>query len=76
MTYTGDNLREIAFPLGGIGSGSIGLAGNGSLVDFEIFNRPDKGSISPYTFFAIKAEYPNGESVTRVLQGDQISELQ
>lgn len=76
MTYTGDNLREIAFPLGGIGSGSIGLAGNGSLVDFEIFNSPDKGSISPYTFFAIKAEYPNGESITRVLQGDQISELQ
>ncbi|MBQ7896930.1 MAG: hypothetical protein IJ323_00755 [Clostridia bacterium] len=76
MTYTGEYLREIVFPLGGIGSGSIGLSGNGSLVDFEIFNRPDKGSINGYTFFAIKAEYPNGESVTKVLQGDQISELQ
>jgi hypothetical protein len=36
MIYTGENLREIIFPLGGIGSGSIGLAGNGSLVDWNI----------------------------------------
>ena len=36
MIYQGDTLREISFPLGGIGSGSVGLAGNGSLVDWEI----------------------------------------
>lgn len=76
MTYAGDNLRELVFPLGGIGSGSIGIAGNGSLVDFEIFNRPDKGSLNDYTFFAIKAEYPDKTSIVKVLQGDQISELQ
>ena len=63
MIYSGKNLREISFPLGGIGSGSIGLAGNGELIDWEIFNRPNKGCNNLYTFFAIKAEYPDGKSI-------------
>ena len=29
MVYTKEQLREICFPLGGIGAGCIGLAGNG-----------------------------------------------
>ena len=28
MKYTGDFAKEISFPLGGIGTGSIGLDGN------------------------------------------------
>ena len=30
MVYTGEHLRKLIFPLGGIGTGSIGLAGNGA----------------------------------------------
>ena len=71
MIYSKNKLREIIFPLGGIGTGSIGLAGNGALVDWEIFNRPNKGSLNPYTGFAVRAEYPDGRSVTRILQGDR-----
>lgn len=48
MIYKGASLNELIFPLGGIGTGAIGLAGNGALVDWEIFNRPNKGSINPY----------------------------
>lgn len=33
-TYEGRFLREISFPLGGIGADSIGLAGNGRLIDW------------------------------------------
>ena len=33
MKYHGDSLKEISFPLGGIGTGSLGLAGDGRLVD-------------------------------------------
>jgi uncharacterized protein (DUF608 family) len=33
----------LAFPLGGIGTGSISLGGRGQLRDWEIYNRPDKG---------------------------------
>ncbi|SFQ20046.1 hypothetical protein SAMN05444406_11740 [Caldicoprobacter faecalis] len=31
--YTKERLNEISFPLGGIGTGCIGLAGNGRLID-------------------------------------------
>ena len=55
MKYTGDFAKEISFPLGGIGTGSIGLDGNGRLIDWEIFNRPSKGSINGHSHFAIKA---------------------
>ena len=75
MIYRKEQLKEIIFPLGGIGTGSIGLAGNGALVDWEIFNRPNKGSINPYSFFAVKAQFPDGTSVVKVLQGDHEKDL-
>ena len=70
MIYENEYLNEISFPLGGIGSGCIGLAGNGRLIEWEICNRPNKCSHNPYSFFAIRAEYPNGKVVCKVLQGD------
>ena len=61
--------------MGGIGTGSIGLAGNGCFVDWEIFNRPNKGSINAYSCFAVKAEYPDGKCQTKILQGDWTKDL-
>ena len=75
MKYTGSHLNEISFPLGGIGTGCIGLAGNGRFIDQEIFNRPNKGSIAHYTFFAVRAEYPSGKVISRILQGDVLKDL-
>ena len=69
MKYTGNALNEISFPLGGIGTGSIGLAGNGRFVDWEIFNRPNKGSINGYSHIAVKAT-GNGVHACKVLNGD------
>ena len=54
--YQGDFRREISFPLGGIGAGCIGLDGYGRLIDWEIFNRPNKRSVNGYSHFAVKAE--------------------
>jgi len=68
LLYRGKELQEIAFPLGGIGAGCISLAGSGALVDWEIFNRPNKGVCLPYTFFAIHAAVEGKKPVTRVLQ--------
>jgi uncharacterized protein (DUF608 family) len=68
-SYTGKNLTEIAFPLGGIGTGSICLGGWGQLRDWEIMNRPAKGFVSPRSFFALKARFPGKPPVTKVLQG-------
>ncbi len=47
--YTGPALAMISFPLGGIGTGTIGLGGRGELRDWEIFNTPNLGYRPPYT---------------------------
>jgi non-lysosomal glucosylceramidase len=70
-TFTGDGLRTVAFPLGGIGTGTVSLGGRGNLEDWEIFNRPAKGRNLPYTFFALWAQPVGGtpeEAVARVLE--------
>ena len=58
-----------------IGTGSIGLAGNGRLVDWEIFNRPSKGSVNGYTHFAIKASRDGVTRDARVICGDVYKNL-
>ncbi len=68
------NTEKISFPLGGIGTGSIGLAGNGSLIDWEIYNKPNKKSINGYSHFALKVKN-KGETLVKVLQGDSIENL-
>ena len=51
--FTKDSLREIAFPLGGIGTGTVSLGGCGNFRDWEIFNRPNKGGVLPFTFVSM-----------------------
>jgi len=68
--YTGARTKEISFPLGGIGTGCIGLAGNGRLVDWEIFNRPNKGGHNGFSHFAVKAESGGKVIAARVLNAD------
>lgn len=70
FVYEGAKTKEISFPLGGIGTGSIGFAGNGRLIDWEIFNRPNKQSENGYSFFAVKAEADGELLDARVLNGD------
>jgi non-lysosomal glucosylceramidase len=71
FTYTGAATRQISFPLGGIGTGCIGLAGDGRLIDWEIANRPNKNSLNGFSHFAIKAETADGRLLdARVLNGD------
>ena len=69
MIYEKQRTKNISFPLGGIGTGSIGLAGNGELKDWEIFNRPNKCSRNGHSHFAIKASYAD-KTIVRVLHGD------
>jgi len=70
LIYRNDHLNQISFPLGGIGTGCIGLAGNGRLIDWEIFNRPNKGSVNGFSHFAIKAERDGKVLDARVLHSD------
>jgi non-lysosomal glucosylceramidase len=41
--YDQDHIARIAMPVGGIGTGTISLGGNGQWKDVEIMNRPAKG---------------------------------
>jgi non-lysosomal glucosylceramidase len=68
-SYEGASLKEIAFPLGGIGTGTVSLGGRGQLRDWEIFNRPGKGVDLPFTFFALAFSQDNRKPVVRVLEG-------
>lgn len=70
ITYSGVKTREISFPLGGIGTGCIGLLGNGRLSDFELFGRPNKKCLGGLSFFAIKAEQDGSFVDARVLNSD------
>ena len=67
-TFSGNQLAMLAFPLGGIGTGSISLGGRGQLRDWEIFNRPDKGRSPRYAFASIWARRGNAKPVARVLE--------
>ncbi len=70
MRYDKEHTSEISFPMGGIGAGCIGLAGNGHLVDWEIFNKPNKFSMNGLTHFAVRAEKDGEVEDFRILQGD------
>jgi non-lysosomal glucosylceramidase len=66
--FTGRELSEVAFPLGGIGTGTVSLGGRGQLRDWEIFNRPGKGKILPFSFVALWARPETGDSSVRVVE--------
>ena len=73
-TYNRDHLEKISLPLGGIGTGTVGLGGRGNLIDWEIMNRPAKGYI-PYAgqqlgpFFALFVAPASGPPAARALEG-------
>ena len=67
-TFTGQALSQVAFPLGGIGTGTIALGGRGNLRDWEIYNRPSKGANLPMTFFALWARAEGKEPVAKILE--------
>ncbi|MCC7153449.1 MAG: hypothetical protein IT161_02675 [Bryobacterales bacterium] len=66
--FRGRQLETIAFPLGGVGAGSLSLGGRGQLRDWEIFNRADKGRTVSYAFPAIWARAGAANPVVRVLE--------
>jgi len=75
MIYKHENQKMISFPLGGIGSGCIGLAGNGQLIDWEIFNRPNKFSENGKSHFAVRCFQDGKIKDARILVSDIQNEI-
>ncbi|WUJ73552.1 non-lysosomal glucosylceramidase [Kribbella soli] len=73
MHYTGDNLRHFALPLGGLGTGTVALAGNGALRQWQLHNIGNHEGHVPDSFFALRlsrVEPPLDE--VRLLQGPSL----
>jgi len=69
FVFHGARRTYAAFPLGGLGSGSVSLTGSGRLVDWSIRNRPAIHQYNGYSHFAIKAERDGKLLDARVLNG-------
>ncbi|MGH2558150.1 MAG: GH116 family glycosyl-hydrolase [Thermomicrobiales bacterium] len=69
-TYRGEELRAVAMPLGGIGTGSVAICGDGSLRQWQLQNQVNHMACLPHSFFAVWARQhrPPNEPVARVLQ--------
>jgi len=68
-SYSSEQAGEVAFPLGGIGTGTVSIGGRGELRDWEIFNRPAKRRILPFTFVALWVRPEGGSGSLRVVEG-------
>jgi uncharacterized protein (DUF608 family) len=77
-TYKGEFLKRIAMPIGGIGTGTVSLTGNGAIQDWEIMSSPAKGFNAfipkgPPTkraaFFAINIQEGNQKGQAFLLEG-------
>lgn len=71
--YDERHISKVALPIGGIGTGTVSINGRGSLVDWEIMNRPGKGfsTVAPGNdapFFAIHIQ-DGDNSHTKGLMG-------
>jgi uncharacterized protein (DUF608 family) len=73
--YRGKHLEAVAMPLGGIGTGSIWLDGQGRLSVWQIFNNLNEMRV-PDSFFLVRARSGNDAPVTRVLQTQAEGPLQ
>ena len=66
-TYTGANLGAVAMPIGGIGTGTLWLDGQGRLRVWQIFNNETENRV-PDSFFAVRVEQSGQAPVVRLLQ--------
>ncbi len=62
LTLTGEKLRCSAMPLGGIGTGTIALGGDGLLKQWQITNTVKHRAFVPNSFFAVRTRTLNNSN--------------
>jgi hypothetical protein len=68
ISYTGEQLRSVKMPLGGVETGHMLINGDGSISAFNLFGTPDAdGKESSMTFFSLYAAEEDGTAVIRTL---------
>lgn len=69
IIYTGDSLRNIAVPVGGIGTGDILIGGRGNIKAIEVFNRAAANDQPYMTFFSLWTKQGDAPSRVWVMEG-------
>lgn len=69
--YEGEALRAVAMPMGGIGTGSVAICGDGSLRQWQLANTVNHLGYVPFSFFGIWASRA-GKRTARVLMCDAL----
>lgn len=72
IAYSGESLRAVKMPMGGIGTGNLSLAGDGTLQQWQIFNQVNHTAFLPGTFFGVRVHTGRRGTgpVMRLLQTD------
>ena len=65
--YTGEHLRAVSFPLGGIGTGHLCMGGDGGFRQWQVFNQVNHLASLPGTFLAIRTQRGREEPRSRLL---------
>ncbi len=73
--YADKRLGYVMLPLGGIGTGSLAIGGDGRLVQWQIFNNFNKGAQINDSFFAVWAKPEGGQPVARALQTAKLGDV-
>ncbi len=68
--YSGEHLRALQFPLGGIGTGHVTLSGDGGLRQWQIFNNINHNAHVPNSFFGLWVEQGLRKNA-RILQSNR-----
>lgn len=63
-----EDASEVAFLVGGIGTGTYSVGARGQLKDFEWFNRHGKDTFIPYNFFSMYMKEEGKKPQMRVLE--------
>ena len=69
FVYAAEKSKEVRFPLGGIGAGSVSIDGSARFVDWQIMNRPNMDSYNGYSSISVKAEKDGKLIGARALHG-------
>ncbi|MDR2675003.1 MAG: hypothetical protein LBC18_09080 [Opitutaceae bacterium] len=73
FVHEGRTARQVAMPVGGLGAGSVSLAGNGAIEDFSIHHLPQKSAVAdswqpaPAAFGLVHIR--GKKPITRLLEG-------
>jgi non-lysosomal glucosylceramidase len=70
--YEGETLRNVAMPLGGIGTGHVAVCGDGGLRQWQLLGRPNHRASLPDSLFVLRASCVEPPAdVVRVLQSEE-----